>query len=657
MFNMGAVNGFDVLLDHPVEVYHPGETLTGRVVLSLTKDLAMKGIRASLKGETRTQWREKPVVNVTGDKRGSIVKGLETFLCIKRTLWGNEDEEDQKELPLLQAGQHTFPFEFILPDEDDLPCSLECGRVACVRYFVQATINISWAVDPLAEHYFSFIGSPIDPNLPKYQKPVLGSTKKSKGFCCRVVRPMALKVELQRTAYCPGEFVNIRTKLDNNSDSTMKLGVKLIQNVTTKAETPEQRVRNGSVDVMTYSSRSVLPDEEYVLQTASVVQIPVVPHTIQTRLIQVSYIIEVALFVDDKSELEVYFPITICNVPYRDKFGRTKEYTYAHPCSKSCGANEGFIKEYHNGQQVIQLRHFTPLYLTALPMEARATKSADIPIVINEQKPNGYAQNQNGGYPGSPRWDVIENRNSLNGTPLLDVPSLKVDEAEGSIIASKSSGSITKYNTRRSSAHTTRMSFQGNTVFQISLDDSSNASRQSSSADDKTCTPEEPSTPFSQPQPLRRPQNGGTVSKRSKSRTYTYRDNYGIRNNMATELSLESAINYGYVASSDLDESYAGSWNSFSESTYNSERHTRPSYRGFYDGDQLSTEAVARSNNLHEMYSMSRFTNGYQHSRSGSSGSYAVDTDAIDTEIIGDHDGRRKRHSDRRKKSFASHYV
>ncbi|XP_071953638.1 uncharacterized protein [Antedon mediterranea] len=654
MFNMGAVNGFDVLLDHPVEVYQPGETLTGKVVLSLTKDLAMKGIRASLKGESRTQWREKPVLNVTGDKRGSIAKGLETFLCIKRTLWGKDNEDDERDLPLLQAGQHTFPFEFILPSDMDLPCSLECGRVACVRYFVQATVNISWAVDPLAEHYFSFIGSPIDPNLPKYQKPIIGSTKKKKGWCCREMRPMALKVELQRTAYCPGEFVNICTKLDNNSDNTMKLGVKLIQNISTKAETPQYRVRNGSFDVMTYCSRPVLPDEEYVLQTASVVQIPVVPHTIQTRLIQVNYVIEVALFVDDKSELEVYFPISICNVPYKDKFGRTKEYTYAHPCSKSCGANEGFIKEYHNGQQVIHLRHFTPLYLTALPMNgANAAKTADIPIIVDERNTNGYVQNHNGGYHSSPRCDSFENINSLNGTPLLDVPSLKVDDAEGSTIASKSSGSITKYNTRRSSAHTTRMSFQGNSVFQISLDDSSNASRQSSNAEDKIFTPEEPSTPYlKHQQRIKR----APLSKKSKSSNYAD-DEHVLQHKLTTE-SLESAINYGYVASSDLEESYAGSWHSFSDSLYATERYrTRTNSKGYYDGHHIPIET--RNNNLLEMYSKPRLFNGndYEHSRSRSSSSYHIDATDDNGIVIDHHDGRNERKDRRRNKSFATHYV
>ena len=32
--------------------------------------------------------------------------------------------------------------------------------------------------------------------------------------------------------------------------------------------------------------------------------------------------------VGDKQELEVYFPITICNVPYKDNSNRTKQISY-----------------------------------------------------------------------------------------------------------------------------------------------------------------------------------------------------------------------------------------------------------------------------------------------------------------------------------------
>ena len=45
------------------------------------------GIRVALKGEIRTQWREKPA-SVASDKRGTIVRGAEQFLFERVTVWG-----------------------------------------------------------------------------------------------------------------------------------------------------------------------------------------------------------------------------------------------------------------------------------------------------------------------------------------------------------------------------------------------------------------------------------------------------------------------------------------------------------------------------------------------------------------------------------------
>ena len=84
----------------------------------------------------------------------------------------DEDDDilckDETEIPLLNAGSHTFTFKFRLPNESNLPCSFECGKIACIRYFVQANMDISWAVDPVAERFFSFIGSPINCNQQKF---------------------------------------------------------------------------------------------------------------------------------------------------------------------------------------------------------------------------------------------------------------------------------------------------------------------------------------------------------------------------------------------------------------------------------------------------------------------------------------------------------
>ncbi|XP_033637223.1 arrestin domain-containing protein 3-like [Asterias rubens] len=467
MFNMGAVKAFDVFLDDELEVYHIGESMKGRVVVSLTKDLAMKGIRVSLKGEIRTQWREK-IRSATGQKRGgTCLRGGEQSIYDRTTVWGKDiDSEDDTEIPLLQAGSHSFPFQFRLPNEPNLACSFECDRIACIRYFVQANMDISWAVDPVAERYFSFIGSPINCNLPKHLKVVHGTARKTIRCCCRSSGPIALKAEMQRSAYCPGEFVNIRTRLDNNSANTMRLGVRFVQNVSLVAESPKRRTKLGSYEILCYTSPAVLPDQEYILETARMLQIPIVPYTIVSRLIQVAYIIEVFLMVGDKQELEVYFPITICNVPYKDNSNRTKQISYGHACPQSCGAKTGYM-QYNDGDRVMQVKQFTPLYLTACAVMVQDYPSTNgaIPGSGGNHAPqgNGYPPGgpaprqlldppRRNGQPPVPPLSQSPYRHSESSSMLNGGAAHHLDyDYDPSVIASKSSGSITKFMTSNSS--------------------------------------------------------------------------------------------------------------------------------------------------------------------------------------------------------------
>ncbi|XP_038067982.1 arrestin domain-containing protein 3-like [Patiria miniata] len=458
MFNMGAVKAFDVFLDDELEVYHIGESMKGRVVVSLTKDLAMKGIRVSLKGEIRTQWREK-IRSATGQKRaGTCLRGAEQFMFDRATVWGKElDSDDDSEIPLLQAGSHSFPFQFHLPTQPNLACSFECDRIACIRYFVQANMDISWAVDPVAERYFSFIGSPINCNLPKFLKVVHATDRKTIRCCCRSSGPIALKAEMQRSAYCPGEFVNIRTRLDNNSANTMKLGVRFVQNISLVAENPKRRTKTGSYEILCYTSPAVLPDQEYILETARMLQIPIVPYTIASRLIQVAYLIEVFLMVDDKQALEIYFPITVGNVPYKDSSNRPKQISYGHACPQSCGSNTGYM-QYNDGDRIMQVKQFTPLYLTACAVIVQDYPTTNGAIPGNHPsttaQSNGYLPGGSGRANGAPR-------NQLSAQPSVNSllqyghsrSSLSLHNGSGthqqlddpSVIASKSSGSITKY--------------------------------------------------------------------------------------------------------------------------------------------------------------------------------------------------------------------
>ncbi|KAJ8040602.1 Arrestin domain-containing protein 4 [Holothuria leucospilota] len=449
MWKMGAIKEFDIFLDDSLEVYHSGETLTGHVMLTLTKDLAMKGIRVSLRGEARTQWRENLPPVAFRSRRGALVRSVDPFLCHRMTVWGKEPE-DNSEIPLLPAGQYTFPFKFQLPNQPGLPCSFECGRFACIRFYVQATVDISWAVDPVAERYFSFIGSDNDVNLPKYTKPVQASDRKSMRWRCRSSGPIALKAEMQRSGYCSGEYINIKTRLENNSDKAMKLRVKLLQNVDLMAGTTKRHSRKGSYEVLTYTSPPVLPEQEYILQTSRMLQIPILPPTIECQLIKVRYAIKVSLLVDEKPELNIIFPTTIGNIPFKGKENAQRQISYGYACHRSCGGNSDTV-HYSDGEKVFHLKPFTPLYLTVFPIYDTSLSAQNGALIggLYRNGINGIANGHSAhnGMNGNASTGLKKSPGIINGSSF-HTDSFNSEVEESIMISNHSASSVTKVNTR-----------------------------------------------------------------------------------------------------------------------------------------------------------------------------------------------------------------
>lgn len=177
-----------------------------------------------------------------------------------------EVDEEEREESLLREGFHEFHFSFQLPQKN-LPCSLE-SRACCIRYHLRAILDIihpsslctaspsASATSPCAEipqgvKYFTVIGPLVDCNDNKYlvsgwvwefsplvsdpsvsllpQNPLFGSEKRWRFcFCCRQ-QTASLRCILDRSAFCSGETIRLKSLIQNNSTETVKLKVRLVQ--------------------------------------------------------------------------------------------------------------------------------------------------------------------------------------------------------------------------------------------------------------------------------------------------------------------------------------------------------------------------------------------------------------------------------------------
>lgn len=188
-------------------------------------------------------------VYISGQRR--VIKDDQYFINERMVIWESpQSDTDDNDL---EKGIHEFPFSFRLPDSD-MPCSLE-SRACSIRYHMRALLAMSETDQvPQGIKYFTIIGPLIDCNDNKYlvsnidicslqsntnnfssnvalQNPIFGAEKRWQyGFCFCYRKPIAtLRSILERTAYCSGETVKLKSFIQNNSDEAVKLKVRLVQ--------------------------------------------------------------------------------------------------------------------------------------------------------------------------------------------------------------------------------------------------------------------------------------------------------------------------------------------------------------------------------------------------------------------------------------------
>lgn len=133
--------------------------------------------------------------------------------------------------------------------------------------------------------------------------------------------------------------------------------------------------------------------------------------------------------------------------------------------------------QYKDGDRVMQLKHFTPLYLTSSPVYSTDLSSDCNGTLdgINNTQSNGYAlfplplnglRSQN-----SLAIDSASDIASSLNFPHANGSSFDIEDMDNGVIASKSSGSVTKFSTRQANGTISRKPSNGedqNSVCMIS---------------------------------------------------------------------------------------------------------------------------------------------------------------------------------------------
>ncbi|KAJ8305449.1 hypothetical protein KUTeg_015994 [Tegillarca granosa] len=281
---MDYVRKFDIELDK--DVYYAGETLTGKVVVQNIENIKVQGIRLVLRGKAHVEWK----ITRAGERR---------------TVRDDEYYIDEKK---------------ILP-ETALPCSFE-SKIGTIRYYIRMTMDIPYSSSPQGIKYFTVIGPHIDCMDERYMSPCHAKDKRYSCCLCCNKGPVLLSAVLERSAYCCGENVRLKTEVQNGSDENVWIICRFVQNV-------EYFINKGVLGmnkhvthrIWEFKTDEVCPHHSEKFENLqSVLQVPVVPTTLVDvcSVIQICYSLKVVMVMDNAGEvLELEFPVTVATVPFR----------------------------------------------------------------------------------------------------------------------------------------------------------------------------------------------------------------------------------------------------------------------------------------------------------------------------------------------------
>ncbi|KRT81933.1 hypothetical protein AMK59_5013 [Oryctes borbonicus] len=204
----------EIIFDNPYNTYYVGQTVNGKVEITLDSPKKIRGILIKFKGEATVQWViEESKTNNEGKTENERIEliGEEEYFRIQYYCLGGKDNE-ATELP---SGKHIYPFTCVLPPT--LPSSFE-GQYGHVRYTVKVVLDRPWKFDQETKAAFTVL-SPFDLNMnPSLKDPVKITLEKF--FCCCWCKsgPLTCVVSIPKSGYVPGEIVPVIAEVDNISN-------------------------------------------------------------------------------------------------------------------------------------------------------------------------------------------------------------------------------------------------------------------------------------------------------------------------------------------------------------------------------------------------------------------------------------------------------
>ncbi|XP_002743553.4 arrestin domain-containing protein 1 isoform X1 [Callithrix jacchus] len=213
---MGRVQLFEISLSHGRVVYSPGEPLAGTVRVRLGAPLPFRAIRVACTGSC-----------------GVSSKANDAAWVVEESYFNSSlSLADKGSLP---AGEHSFPFQFLLPAT--APTSFE-GPFGKIVHQVRAAIHTPrFSKDHKCSLVF-YILSPLNLNsIPDIEQPNVASATKKFSYKLVKTGSVVLTASTDLRGYVVGQALRLHADIENQSGKdTSPVVASLLQKVSYKAK-------------------------------------------------------------------------------------------------------------------------------------------------------------------------------------------------------------------------------------------------------------------------------------------------------------------------------------------------------------------------------------------------------------------------------------
>ncbi|XP_005096796.1 arrestin domain-containing protein 17 [Aplysia californica] len=201
------VDLFEVRLNNSNFIYIAGQTVTGSVVIRLSKATWIDTINIKFCGRAKSRW------DVSYGDSSKRYQADEVYIDSEYCLYQSENRVDKHPI-----GTHVYPFDFMLPP--DVPSSFE-GRRGYVNYECLVTMDLGWKGMMEREQQLTVIRHLDLATLPHAAMPQNLQEEEMYEGCCCDSGTVSATLRLQKSGFVPGEPMQYDIRVNNQATSTI----------------------------------------------------------------------------------------------------------------------------------------------------------------------------------------------------------------------------------------------------------------------------------------------------------------------------------------------------------------------------------------------------------------------------------------------------